>query len=317
MPRNHFPTKEEWRSDLGLTLGYFGGKQKSPVTALNYLGKLFDAYYEEKLYDVKAEILFSIYQQLMYVAKNHNKKDKLGGTITEQQIAAVSEALGNAEENLRLFLGATESTLPDLALEHFGRAVDEYDKNSDQQKFDNGTLQVYRSAAERRALKLSFRNGLAHKKVIQGEKTKLIVYDTVAQGDSIPTEKGAGSLYVMSGKGQIFVSGKNATSLVHSSFLAGQDTLAAGTIFFTKGQLNWISGSSGHYRPTVKQIVTALERFLSYGVKLDNVLVYRENYGDVFKTANPKYFESCKAKDLMKARSWPNDKAHGNDMRVE
>jgi len=282
------------------------------------VGRLIELYHEEQDGFTKVEIAFHIFLHIRYIAHNLKKPDKLGGSLTEEQSQAIKGLYDLLGKNLADFLSAKDRAAFDQSVvEYFGRGVGQEGKAEDLPRAENDTMQYYKNAAERRKFKLSFRNGVAYQTELDGGSgtRKLVVYDTDARGDAI--EHG-GSLYVMDGKGHLYVSGKEEEKLLkHSSFLAGEPTLAAGTIRFAKGQLVWISGKSGHYKPTVAQMVTALERLAGYGVKLDKVIVYRENYKEAFRSANPRFFEPCTAKELLKARAWPNDPDHAKAMFVD
>jgi len=317
MPKEYkrLPTKDEWKRDLGLRILFIGNK-KSPNPPFIRLGKLIDLYHGAESEAARDELMFHIYMQINYIHKNLEKPEKLGGTITTDQKEAATSLynfVGGAMADFFNTRNAVE--FKKAILEHYGRSVDDHDKLVDQAAVASGGMQYYTIEGQRRQFKLSFRNGKAHKKTsVNGGPPILSVYDTQQAGDNI--EHG-GSLYVMDVKGHIYVSGKDGeVSLKHSSFLGGEATLAAGTIRFENGQLIWISGRSGHYRPTVAQIVTALERFSSYGVKMDRVTVYRENFNEAFKVAKLKYFEGCAAKDMLKERQWPGDSVNPKSMHI-
>jgi hypothetical protein len=164
----------------------------------------------------------------------------------------------------------------------------------------------YQSDAARQVYKLAFRSGLAYSYDYDaqvGGKGNLNVYDTANFGDAI--EYG-GSLFVMDARGRIYVNGQPANmNLKHSSFMAGQAVQCAGGMRYDRGQLTWVSGKSGHYQPTVLQMVTLLERLRNYQVDLSRVIVYRENLTKNFPNSPCKDFEPCPALTLMTQRAWP------------
>ncbi len=167
----------------------------------------------------------------------------------------------------------------------------------------------------------SFRGGAAHRwSFVKGKKNQLELYDTLAAGDANFSEFGA-CLYVIDANGAVYVCGKEeeARKLKHSSLLAGAGVPCAGTIKIKNGQVIWLTGRSGHYRPKVDQLVGVLERLRQYQVDLTDVLVFRENYTKAFQngTGYPgKHYESCKATTLMRLRAWPEDDKHPKDLRV-
>ena len=173
---------------------------------------------------------------------------------------------------------------------------------------------------EQKELKLSFRNGLAHKWTFDAQKKKGSIqkYDTKSFGDAHRSEYGA-SLYVMDRNGAIYVYGQDTEKVLkHSSLLAGAGALCAGTMRIEDGKVKWLTGRSGHYQPTVDNIVSVLERLRQYQVDLKNVIVFRENYTKPFTNAPDqpaKNYEPCQALELLEKRAWPGEAS--NSMRVE
>jgi hypothetical protein len=129
----------------------------------------------------------------------------------------------------------------------------------------------------------------------------MYLYDTDRAADAI--EHG-GSLFAVDGRGRLYASGQGE-NLKHSSFLGGQPVLMAGTIRVERGRIVWVSGKSGHSKPTVAQMVTLLERLAAYQVDLHRVTVYRENYTKQRPGGPSKWFEPCEAMDLLRKRAWP------------
>jgi len=173
---------------------------------------------------------------------------------------------------------------------------------------------------EQKELKLSFRNGLAHRWTFDAQKKKGSIqkYDTKSFGDAHFSEYGA-SLYAMNTKGAIYVYGQETEKeLKHSSLLAGAGVLCAGTIRFEDGKVKWLTGRSGHYQPTVDNIVSLLERLRQYQVDLNGVIVFRENFTKPSTNApgQPgKNYEPCQALELLEKRAWPGEEP--NSMHVE
>jgi hypothetical protein len=59
----------------------------------------------------------------------------------------------------------------------------------------------------------------------------------------------------------------------HSSYLAGDKVLCAGTILIRAGRILGIRNNSGHYKPTADHLVNVLEALKMHGVPLDIISV--------------------------------------------
>ena len=251
--------------------------------------------------------MFYINNATSFVIKNAGNKAKLGGVLDAKQLVAVTGLHAFACSTLKSAFGATDANLEQVMLETYGREVTAHGQAEDLRSLAGGVLQYYTTSALRAAFKLSFRNGLAHRWTYVGGgpkgKGSLELYDTAHAGDELEHH---GSLYVMDGEGHIFVSGKDGEQgLKHSSFLGGAPTLCAGTMRIANGQVLWLSGRSGHYQPTVTQVVSMLERLRTYGVKLDKVTVFRENYTATWVNPVWNCFEPVPALTLLRVRRWP------------
>ena len=313
------PNKHQWKLDLKLK-GTIYGHKKSPFPALERIGRLLDEFDQTTdlpstsglvpSLGVKLVILFEIYRHVAWLAKvsekNNFTKQKLGGVLSDDQLGAVQGLRDFTRNQIKLSLGSTDGTLDQDMVAFFGKSVNDSGRDEDAGALRNNLMHYYRTDAMRAPFKLSFRNGLAHKWSLDegGRKGSLSIYDTAAAGDDIEF---GGSLYVMDQRGRLYVSGKEDPGMMlkHSSFMAGLDVLAAGTIRVDDGQIVWISGRSGHYKPTVLQIVHVLERLRSYQINLSGVTVFRENYTRQVTGLPSKYFEPCDAEELMIKRAWP------------
>jgi hypothetical protein len=259
-----------------------------------------------------------------FVIKYLNNKPKLGGTLNNDQTQAVRALHKLVRDRLKITYGAIDGNFDEKMADNFGRRVDEVGTADDLR--NRAVLQWYTDVAARKVFKLSFRSGLAHRWAFAAGGTKvdgsLYRYDTDTHEDRHVLE-GGGGFFVMDGGGKIFTDAHepDAMSLKHSSFLAGAPTACAGTIRIEQGQVVWMSGKSGHYKPTVMQMVNLLERLRTYAVDLKKVTVYRENNVMPPKARGqaPMFnFEACPAVDLLNARKWPTGpEVHKNKMRVD
>lgn len=298
------PTQAEWAKDMDTT-GLLGRKK---FPAFERVGDLLGVYHaaDRRARALKHEILFQVYRHTGYILKYKDNESKLGTKLNQSRTETV-EAL---RSHLHTAYNISDM---DYAIE-LSRSVDPHGQDEDDRALTNDVLQYYTTKAARREFKLSFRAGLAQRWTFtdQGGKRSLDLYDTVQFNDQI--ENGM-SLYVMDTDGRIYVSGREGEkSLKHSSFLGGAMALAAGTIRIENGRVVWITGKSGHYRPTVQQMLNVLERLRAYQVDLTKVTVYRENYTGPFANAKIRNMEAAAAAELLRLRSWPGSNC--DKMRV-
>jgi len=305
------PTKTQWKRDLGLATVF--GNYKSPFPAMERLGRLIAAYHEVpgNGYTKQLNQLYLIhlmYRQCEYVIRNNGKgstysKAKMGGHLSDKQLEAVGGLHLYLAKYLEEFLECHRPELNFRLAESFGRDVTDHARAEDARIVALGGMDWYQSDAARQVYKLSFRNGLACKwDYMGGGKGNLGLYDTDAFGDALEYH---GSLFVLDRRGRIYTSGQAQMDLKHSSFMAGEATQCAGTMRVEQGKVVWVSGKSGHYQPTVMQMVNLLERLSSYQVDLKNVTVYRENYTQIFTGGPTAHFEGCEATVLLVQRAWP------------
>jgi hypothetical protein len=351
MPKmTRLPTKQEFKQGLGLNWGVFGN-QKSPFPALTRIGRLIEEYESkfrgrEAWWATRSEeesmtklfIHFTIERALRFVLHNRFDKEKLGGELSERQATYLRNLHEYVRETVKTALGATDDNYEQQILKDFGKEVCDSGKEEDQGMLERDALHYFRDALEQKRCKLSFRMGKAYKWNFTADdqgarKEGLVPYDTHSFNDDNFSEYYA-SLYVMNAKGNIFVQGwEGEKNLKHSSLLAGASVLCAGTIRINQGQVIWLTGKSGHYRPTVHNIVSLLERLSQYQVDLTNVKVFRENFQpgrqpvDISQWRGrmglgPQYapgqknFEPCDATILLRDRAWPGPAQYAQTMRV-
>ena len=257
-------------------------------------------------------IRFQIERACQFVKKYGfgRAEEKLGGSINAQQLKAVEELQTFVLSELKKSLQATDDKdYEDKVIERFGKKVNEAEVKADEDLRKKDMLREFLTPQQQKELKLSFRNGLAHKWTFDQEKKgKLEIYDTARFRDANFSEDN-GSLYVVDKKGAFYVYGKETEKLLkHSSLLAGAAVLCAGTIRIEEGEVKWLTGQSGHYMPKVENLVGVLERLRQYQVDLTNVKVFRRNETEIFvngKGYPGKFYEPCNAMELLAKRTWP------------
>ncbi len=328
-PYTKMPTSKEWEGHMGKAVR---------VAALKRVGALIAEYEALQMDDrdtssgrrgaigaksseqdaLRLFIQFQIERACRFVIKVLNKYKssdvktaKIGGKLGQGKLKAVNKLHQFVFGEIKKAIGATDADYETKIIEEFGKKVLPKEAKDDQELLTKNLLLYFDTPFSQKQLKLSFRNGLAYRWLFN-DKTKTskgVLYDTIEFGDANFSEHNA-SLYVMDEKGAIYVLGKeeDVKKLKHSSLLAGAGVLCAGTIRIEQGQVTWLTGKSGHYQPTVDQIVSVLEKLRQYQVDLTNVLVFREDFTKGFtKPANSigKNFDSCDALTLLSDRLWP------------
>lgn len=75
----------------------------------------------------------------------------------------------------------------------------------------------------------------------------------------------------------------------HSSFLAGGDALCAGTFSIKNGKVKWISNNSGHYAPTIENLIDACVALDHAGYNCRDSYAFYYDFGKVFSPGIGKY----------------------------
>lgn len=184
----------------------------------------------------------------------------------------------------------------------------------DAREIQSGTMARLQTDVARTQFKLAFRNGVAHTWNFNGAvKGSLEPYDTDKQANSNGGQHAlehGGAMFVMDTQGRIYANARfeNFLNFKHSSFMDGANVLAAGTIRAENGRIKWVSAKSGHYQPTVRHMVSFLERLLTYKVDLSQVTFYRMREGREFHEPGSFHrgdFEGCPALELLRKRAFP------------
>ena len=79
-------------------------------------------------------------------------------------------------------------------------------------------------------------------------------------------------IFVLSTRYELYVARKIKGRLHHSSFLAGEATIAAGNIVVSKGRLLSISPTSGHYKPSPENLIAMDNWLAACGVDISKVV---------------------------------------------
>ncbi|WP_138084213.1 hypothetical protein [Phragmitibacter flavus] len=129
--------------------------------------------------------------------------------------------------------------------------------------FKNLTVKYLKSEAERLPYKLTFD---PKKKLLQRNKEVFTTQklSTVFSGDGW-------GIYVLSPDGELLVSSHARGRFHHSSLIAAAPAAGAGEIKADNGVITEISNKSGHYLPTVIQLVQTLKALEKMGVDLSKI----------------------------------------------
>lgn len=112
----------------------------------------------------------------------------------------------------------------------------------------------------RRALRLEIRNGLLY--TANGELFDTSAGQTVWSG-------GGQAIFVMDQHGNLYASLEHSAGRFHhSSFLAGAPVAAAGELVVSRGVVQLLTDSSGHYRPERGHTLQAVEHLRRLGIPL-------------------------------------------------
>lgn len=135
---------------------------------------------------------------------------------------------------------------------------------------NNTELQVYLSRAQRLEYMLLPRNGSLMKDPYTPGDIKYY------PGSANP----GGGIYAMDTYGNLFAKGENAQDQIgnatfwnHSSFCRGKSVICAGTIAVERGIIRYIDNKSGHYKPTVANLVGAVRTLVANDVNVQHLNV--------------------------------------------
>lgn len=123
----------------------------------------------------------------------------------------------------------------------------------------------YKDQEERNAHKAEFKNGRIY-----------------WQGELLSNKKENGEqedalIFVIPSDEQVYINRQEIYSIHHSSEFAGGTLLSAGEIAIEEGKIIHISNSSGHYKPTPKDMLPALRIFAERYGSLEGVALFLKN----------------------------------------
>lgn len=80
-------------------------------------------------------------------------------------------------------------------------------------------------------------------------------------------------MYVLTTDGTLHLQEKQRGKANHTSLSGGQAVLAAGHMTVVDGKILSIDTSSGHYKPSIRQVITLLETLAKRGVNIDEMVI--------------------------------------------
>lgn len=108
---------------------------------------------------------------------------------------------------------------------------------------------AYLDAATRRNYRVSFEEGVAK---YQGGNFDTAAMKTVFSGAGV-------GIWVMDEGGHMYAGSHLYGELHHSSFFSGESIKAGGEVRAHNGEIEFLSGKSGHYQPPIRNLVAAVK----------------------------------------------------------
>lgn len=298
------PSKSQFKESFGV--GRFS--RSLPKGAMHRISKLLEIHDNSMLprsSTGRMQLLADIEMQSSFAIDNPELSG-IGGK--QEKIQCVKDLRHSVRGELCKRLGVRHYSEAQELLAHvFGFQASNHHAQAD---INAGVY--YMTDAARRQFKLHFAKGRAHTMVSVGDQMAPVPYDTDNEaahsqmaGANI-LEFGAAP-FVMGSQGNIYITGQDLMKgdFKHTSFMAGENVLAAGTMRCENGKIKWISAKSGHYQPTARHMVTLFERLRAHQVDLSKVKFYRIRMGASIQGTPDGEFEECNAMDFLKARGFP------------
>lgn len=271
------PTLEQWKKDSSVAL-----VRRSDDKILTRIDTLIDEY--RKCQDgyvkiqLKADLFFTLDYWLKDVKRNTSmNKDRTPAIYGLYQFTA---------ETLAQSLGTTINVLPEYLERHFGRRLSYHGEHLDVL----GRAAIYLSRAEVDKYRLTFRNGKAYMftwpgKGVEGAEKNAGAMSLVLADSSTATSPVFGKStnwggFAMSMGRELYMARHHCRkgfgaegNFYHSSYLAGEPVLCAGTIKMKNGLIAEVCNDSGHYRPDARNFIGFLQTLQMHGVNIASVVV--------------------------------------------
>jgi len=163
--------------------------------------------------------------------------------------------------------------LPSWLTATFGRSMGEHGAEID---LKNKAAHYY-NIEHAAKFKLEFINGLAFQEDWRKNQRTLILANSIDISLDNEAIAAGYSGYVIDLSGNFYTGPHKpdckGQGQYHSSYLGGMEVLCAGEIKIVNGRVEAINAESGHYKPTIDNLVTAVEFLDLNGIDINNVLV--------------------------------------------
>lgn len=290
------PTLAQWQKDSSVSLA-----RRGDDTILTRIDELIGAYETCGSGYARLQLKSDLFFTLDYWLKVYKSKPGM----SKGRQPAIFELYKFTAHSLAAMLSCTINTLPEYLERHFGRKMSYHGEHLD----IVGKLATYLTRAEVDKYRLTFRKGKAYMFDWAGKGSEITARNkkgALASGEKkqidslrlVPAESASASnprifglakwggfamsmgrdLYMARHHcGEGAASPGNGANFYHSSYLAGDAVLCAGTILIENGEIRAVCNDSGHYRPDEANFVSFLQALMMQGVNIQSVIVYDFN----------------------------------------
>lgn len=271
------PPLEQWKKDSAVSLA-----RRSDDTILTRIDTLIDEYGKCQDGYVKIQLKADLFFTLDYWLKDV----KRNSSMNKGRTPAIYGLYQFTAETLAQSLGTTVNVLPEYLERHFGRRLSYHGEHLDVL----GQAAIYLSRAEVDKYRLTFRKGKAYMftwpgKGIEGAEKNagalsLVLADSSTATSPVFNKSANWGGFAMSMGRELYMARHHCRkgfgdegNFYHSSYLAGEPVLCAGTIKMKNGIIAEVCNDSGHYRPDARNFIGFLQTLQMHGVNIASVVV--------------------------------------------
>jgi hypothetical protein len=273
MPRyTRIPTLSAWQSDSNVLLAI-----RRTDTVLHRIDTLVSAFDEAPLHlmrGIACDMYFSIDYWLQHVKTNRNMDQRREPAMRELYLAVVDFLCG--------VFNCTVNLLPRELDLMFGRELSELGFKID---FEFGRAQ-YLQRKELENCKIWFKGGLAYQWGRHAEQRVRTLLNSanshnpeafVVKEGQLPNP-GYGA-FILTMDRNLYMArhqpGENKAfnGFYHSSYLAGQAVMAAGSMLVEAGRIRRMRSDSGHYKPFDTNMLQVLQTLKMLGMPIHDIMV--------------------------------------------
>jgi hypothetical protein len=272
------PTLAQWQKDSSIAL-----VRRSDDTVLTRIDTLVDEYRKAADPYVKIQLKADLFFTLDYWLKDV----KRNASMNKKREPAVYALYKFTAETLAKSLGTTINVLPEYLERHFGRRLSYHGEHLDVL----AQCAIYLTRAEVDKYRLTFRNGKAYMfdwpgkgkegaEKGSGGLLSLVLADSSTAASPVFRKSTNWGGFAMSMGRELYMARHHCRQNVgeegnfyHSSYLAGEPVLCAGTIKMKNGIIAEVCNDSGHYRPDARNFIGFLQTLQMHGVNVASVIV--------------------------------------------